>query len=319
MSRTLGGFLLRCLVGALLLSAWEGSTDARASVAAAEPGAKVSVYFDLSGSSPAGVASPGQPLHLSIRLTGVRPPDDRPVVAIIEGQSFVRRLVPMRYDAQDRAFHSTVELEPVTPELAAGRAKALRVRATFARMHEMELEEFLVRAVYLTIGVVPETHALNTTSRSSAPQALSEGFAEAQGQAPAELNDRSEGAFTERNIIPSPVPARAQRYWRGVSERLGQRWRRPAGSASNQTPSGPAVAVRFRLHANGEAQLIQIERSSGVPAIDEAGLQAVLRAHPFPPFPADVTEESVDLHVEFGPAPARSRSARERHGAPDAH
>lgn len=311
-------FLHRFLVGALLLFAWEGSSDAIASVSSTAAAPTPSVYFDLSGSPPAGVVGPGQSLHLSIRLDAVQPSEDQTVVAIIEGKPFVRRLVPMRFDAQDQAFHSTVVLEPVEPELAPAQTKALRVRVTFARLSDMALEKFLVRSVYLTIGLTPENTMLNTAPHSSTPHVLSEGFSEAEGQAPAALADRGGEAFTERNIIPSPVPAQAQIYWRDVSKRLGERWRQPAVRVSN-SPPGPVVAVRFRLHANGEAQLIQVERSSGVAEIDEAGLQAVLRAHPFPPFPADVTEESVDMHVEFGPAPGPSRSAIQQNSSPDAH
>ena len=33
--------------------------------------------------------------------------------------------------------------------------------------------------------------------------------------------------------------------------------------------------------------------------VEEAGLHTVLSLHPFPPFPADVREPSVDVHVDF--------------------
>lgn len=313
------GFSLGLLAGALLLVAWDVSSGAVASVSSTGADPEPSVYFDLSESPSSGVVNPGESLHLSIRLTAVQPSEGRTLVAIIEGDPFVRRLVPLQFNAQDRAFHATVELEPVSHEVASVHAKALRVRATFARMREMELEEFMVRSVYLTTGLTPEETTLSTAPHSSTPPALSEGFSEDQGRIPAPVGDDGAEAFTEQNIIPSPVPARAQVYWRDVSERLGQRWRQPARSATNSPQANAVVGIRFRLHANGEAQLIQIERSSGVAEVDEAGLQAVLRAHPFPPFPAGVPDDAVDMHVEFGAEPAPSRSAAQQNSSPDAH
>lgn len=307
MSGSGGGVLLSVFVAALLLVAGEGSTRALASVPSAGESPEPSASFDLSGSPSAGVVGPGQPVHLSIRLSAVQPSEDQSLVAIIEGAPFVRRLVPLRFDAQDQAFHATVELEPVSREVASGRNKAVRVRATFAWMKEMTLEEFLVRSVYLTVGLTPVDPALSTAPHSSTPPPLSEGFSAAQGHTASPLADRGGEAFTEQNLIPSPVPARAQAYWRDVSERLGQRWRQPAGRATESPQANAVVGVRFRLHASGDAQLIQIERSSGVAELDEAGLQAVLHAHPFPPFPEDVSDDAVDMHVEFGPGRGPSR------------
>ncbi len=319
MSRSRGGFLPKFLVGASLLCALEGSCDALASVPSSGAELQPSAYFDLSGSPSFGAVSPGQELRLSIRLTAVQPPEGQTLVAILDGDPFIRRLVPLRFDAQDQGFHSTVVLEPIEPERTSAQTKAWRVRVTFARLRNMELNEFLVRSVYLTIGLTPEDTMLSTASHSSTTHVLSEGFSEERGRAASTIRDGSDEAFTEQNIIPSSVSAQAQVYWRDLSERLGQHWRQPAMRATNSPPQGPVVAVRFRLHVNGEAQLIQIERSSGVAEIDEAGLQAVLRAHPFPPFPADLGDESVDMHVEFGPAPGSSRSAIRQNSSPDSH
>ncbi len=309
MSEFRGGFFLRFFAGASLLIGAVGSSDVGASVPStgADPGP--SAYFDLSGSPPSGTVSPGQALRLSIRLTAVQPHEGQTLVAILEGDPFIRRLVPLQRDAQTHTFHTTVVLEPIEPELATGKTKALRVRVTFAWLRDMALDQFLVRSVYLTIGLTPQDTTLSTAPHSSTPHVLSEGFSEEQGLAAAPFEDSSNEVFTEQNILPSSVSAQAQVYWRDVSERLGHRWRMPGVNAVSSPPSGPVVAVRFRLHANGEAQLIQIERSSGVAEIDEAGLQAVLRAHPFPPFPSDLDEESVDMHVEFGPGSTPSPSA----------
>jgi TonB family protein len=53
------------------------------------------------------------------------------------------------------------------------------------------------------------------------------------------------------------------------------------------------------LYPNGRAQLIEIEKGSGVREIDEAGIYAVVNAQPFPPMPGDVADEPVDVHVRM--------------------
>ena len=57
--------------------------------------------------------------------------------------------------------------------------------------------------------------------------------------------------------------------------------------------------IGFRLYANGDAQLIEIERSSGNLALDEAALLAVVNAHPFPPFPVGTRDTQVDVHIDI--------------------
>ena len=57
--------------------------------------------------------------------------------------------------------------------------------------------------------------------------------------------------------------------------------------------------IGFRLYANGDAQLIEIERSSGNLALDQAALLAVVNAHPFPPFPVGTRDTQVDVHIDI--------------------
>lgn len=57
--------------------------------------------------------------------------------------------------------------------------------------------------------------------------------------------------------------------------------------------------IGFRLYANGEAQLIEVERSSGDLDLDQAAVLAVVNAHPFPPFPPGTRDTHIDVHVEI--------------------
>jgi hypothetical protein len=53
------------------------------------------------------------------------------------------------------------------------------------------------------------------------------------------------------------------------------------------------------LYPSGRAQLIEIEKGSGVREIDEAGIYSVVNAQPFPPVPEDVGDEPIDVHVRM--------------------
>jgi TonB family protein len=59
------------------------------------------------------------------------------------------------------------------------------------------------------------------------------------------------------------------------------------------------VKVRFKLYSNGRAQLVEIEKGSGAREIDEAGIHTIVNAQPFPPFPSELGEDAVDVHVRM--------------------
>ena len=59
------------------------------------------------------------------------------------------------------------------------------------------------------------------------------------------------------------------------------------------------MKVRFKMFPNGRAQLIEIEKGSGAREIDEAGIYAVVNAQPFLPFPSELGEDAVDVHVRM--------------------
>ena len=70
-------------------------------------------------------------------------------------------------------------------------------------------------------------------------------------------------------------------------------------TAGTNLREGPRVlGIGFRLHANGEAQLIEVERSSGDIPLDQAALLAVINAHPFPRFPPGTRDSHIAVHVD---------------------
>nr|MBA2486361.1 energy transducer TonB [Nitrospira sp.] len=66
-----------------------------------------------------------------------------------------------------------------------------------------------------------------------------------------------------------------------------------------RAPSSETVRVHFKMYASGVAQLIQLEKSSGARDVNDAGLQTIIHAHPFPPIPPDVGGDIVDVHVRM--------------------
>jgi TonB family protein len=61
---------------------------------------------------------------------------------------------------------------------------------------------------------------------------------------------------------------------------------------------GGQATVRFRLYRNGRTESIALSRSSGSTSLDESALEAVRRAA-FPPFPANLQSEFLDVEAPF--------------------
>ena len=62
--------------------------------------------------------------------------------------------------------------------------------------------------------------------------------------------------------------------------------------------SGTAV-VRFKVRANGELVSREIENSSGSKVLDDAALQSIDKAAPFPPMPNDMASDDLEISVPF--------------------
>jgi TonB family protein len=102
----------------------------------------------------------------------------------------------------------------------------------------------------------------------------------------------------EENMGGGSTAMSAPLYWKQIGETVTKRWQQELA----QMGKGRAVRglrVKFQLYPGGFAQLIQIERSSGNPNVDDTAMRTVLSLHPFPPFPPDVRESSVDVHVDL--------------------
>ncbi|MEH0196568.1 energy transducer TonB [Caulobacter sp. CCNWLY153] len=73
--------------------------------------------------------------------------------------------------------------------------------------------------------------------------------------------------------------------------------------AANLARIGGAVHLLFGLTRNGSVTEVRIVHTSGVPALDDAAVDTVLRAQPLPPIPTGLPDRlTVQLPVSFTPA-----------------
>jgi TonB family protein len=252
--------------------------------------------FDLAGIDASGDIRIGTPLKLSLTLNGAIH-GQAPMVAICESIHFERQIVAMEPDAQSTRMRATAILEPIAPGKLSVSPKVARIQVTFARSQtDKKLERVMTRIVYVTLG----TPATQNNPADLPPPQLSEPTEEDANDEdfPRDATPITDITMTEENLLPLPGPGPGPAYWQHISALLSQSWNRTARRVRH-APSSETVRVRFRMYPSGRAQLIQIEKGSGAREIDEAGIYAVVHAHPFPPLPDDVGSEPVDVHVRM--------------------
>jgi TonB family protein len=86
------------------------------------------------------------------------------------------------------------------------------------------------------------------------------------------------------------------RYLALVQHRISQFWTPADVQATSRSLQ---VRLKFRLAATGAVSNVSVEKSSGVPYYDLAGERAVLSAVPLPPFPSELKEAWLDVHISF--------------------
>ncbi len=268
-------------------------------------------YFDLEQTS-TGVLNPEEPVELLVYMNGV-PPGKGSLVAIFEGKPFIRRLVPMLPTDAPKRFRASVTVEPFFSGFTNSQEKALRISVTFARLQGMKLHRFHSHMVYVTFGLSEESTRLPTERFSPVPSRTPNRRTKEEIPVIESVPPQEMAVITEKNLIEDQtIDSHVEEiYLRQVSHLITRSWTGPANVTRKKKKSKGTVQVRFRLHSNGEAQLIQVEKTSGRQDVDEAGLQAIVNAHPFPPFPASLQHESIDMHVELSrTAKAKPRAVR---------
>ena len=259
--------------------------------------------FTFSPEAGNGLLDPGKAFEFSVRLKGVKPGRGEELVAVFETLAFPHRLVALTPDGESGDLTASTRFEP-RPMATGGDGQPLRMEVVVARLRGMRLETLVSRAVYLT--TVPPPSATSGTSGTAATPAPGTALLKALlEEAPA--TDREgrpvgpllpsedivvEGEEGNSAVVSGPV------YWKNVGDLVARQWQQHRAQL-RKDQAGRSLRVQFRLYPKGFAQLIQVERSSGDPIVDEAGLRAVLSLHPFPPFLPDVGEPFVDVHVDL--------------------
>lgn len=257
-----------------------------------------SITFDFAGLDASGDIRIDTPLKLSLTLNGAVQ-GHAPLVAICESIHFERQIVTMEPDFGSTGMRATAILEPIAPGKLSVTPRVARIQVTFARaLSDKKLDRVMTRIVYVTFG---EPTQQSSTADLPPPHLheLNEDDAGNDDILP-DATPIADTSLVEENLLPLPAPGPGPgpAYWQYVSALLSESWSHTAHRV-RRAPASEVVHVRFRMYPNGRAQLIQIEKGSGSREINEAGIYAVVRAQPFPPFPEHVGSEPVDVHVRM--------------------
>lgn len=82
-------------------------------------------------------------------------------------------------------------------------------------------------------------------------------------------------------------------YMRELQRRIKFNWNPPKGNESKR------VVLLFKIAKNGQLLSCRVFKSSGLPAADQAALNAVKLTAPFRPLPADYKGTSIDIQFTF--------------------
>ncbi len=95
---------------------------------------------------------------------------------------------------------------------------------------------------------------------------------------------------------PSAAPSRAVPSWQGRLLSHLERHKRYPRSAQARRQEGVAQ-VRFTIDRDGNVLSVRLDRSSGVPSLDEETVEMVRRASPLPAPPEEMAKDRIELVV----------------------
>jgi len=236
-----------------------------------------------------------KPVTLTIVLGGVTA-GMTPVVATCESIAFQAQTVTLEPEVESMVLKGTVTLKPILMSRTSVPPRAARIQVTFARSRQDKLERFMRRIVYVTMDRSEPANEGSESPSVRPEESQSEDVILDEVQ-PA-VEPVSTGALAEEDLIPFASPGEGKAYWQHVSHLISRSWARQVRRIRH-APSSETVKVLFKMFPNGRAQLIEIEKGSGAREIDEAGIYAVVNAQPFLPFPSELGEDAVDVHVRM--------------------
>lgn len=238
----------------------------------------------------------GLTLSIHIPEAPVRPGE--PLVAVFETPASAPYTVPLEMDPDRHRYYATVALGRLSGTMGTP-PKATAVQILIGRQQGLHVDALVRRTVIVTIAIPGYAdHHLGPADLSAH---MTDGSLRTQGP-PTDLA-LLDGRLEEEELLGNGGLPRQEGYWKMLQRLIGKQM--PAeGSTRRNRDIRRMPGIGFRLYANGEAQLIEVERSSGDAGLDQAALLAVVNAHPFPPFPAGTRDTHVDVHLDI-PALAR--------------
>src|SRR5512146_2833612 len=289
---------LRLLAGALCVTllCWMGVEPVLSgtSSSSSRP-TKRWAYFELSQQDSAGDLQAGKTLTLVITLGGVTQ-GSVPVVALCESILFEPQTVTLEPDGESSRLKATVTRARMPQSRTSVHQKAARIQVTFARSRPDKLERFMKRIVYVTLDR-QETPDDTTESAPLRPEEPLVGELIVDEVQP-DVTPVSSAQLAEEDLMPLADPGQGKAYWQQVSYLVSRSWARQVRGV-RRGASGETVRVHFRLYPSGRAGVIESEKGCGAREIDEAGIYAIVNARPLPPFPAELGDEAVDVHVRM--------------------
>jgi TonB family protein len=253
--------------------------------------------FELSQAEPTGDPQTAKPVKLTIVLGGVTP-GMTPVVATCESIAFQSQTVTLEADEESTVLKGTVTLEPILMSRTTVPPKAARIQVTFARSRQDKLERFMRRIVYVTMDRPQPVHQDESSELLPVRSEESQSEEVALNEVQSGVEPVATGAVAEEDLVPFASPGEGEAYWQQVGRLISRSWARQVRGVRPRS-SSETVKVRFKMFSNGRAQLIEIEKGSGAREIDEAAIYAVVNAQPFLPFPSELEEDAVDVHVRM--------------------
>ncbi|MCS6317267.1 MAG: energy transducer TonB [Nitrospira sp.] len=236
-------------------------------------------------------------LTVSIHIPKSPVLQDTPLVAVFEMPSSAPYTVPLEIDHARHRYSATVNLGRLSGTMGTP-LKATVLQVIIGHQQGLHVEALVHRTVVVTLAI--PGYADHRSSHVDLADHITHGSGPTRNQ-PTELA-LLDGAVEEEELVGTGALPRKEGYWK-MLQRLIHKCMTEGGAARLSKDAARMSGIGFRLYANGEAQLIEVERSSGNVAFDQAAVLAVVNAHPFPPFPPGTKDTHVDVHVDIPALP----------------
>ncbi len=307
---TFAGFrcqmLVRLIPSALLAVLALGPTTAnRADAARSTPVVNVEVVTPATERP----LLPGERLTVKVRLDvkGNGPVED--LVAIMSSPYLPTRLQPFEHDPATQETVTELDIQTPAAEDFPAHRRFLPLMFSVAQRKNGRLVTLAKHTLTLTVDLDSSNGQAPTARQSEsgteptltdAPPADPVGIVELPAQAIALEPPR----IDEHSLLPEASAKPSPAYWQRVKGRIADRMRAHRRSDLD-TRLLTTPTVHFRLFANGRAESIRLDPGSGDSTFDQTLLDSVADAQPFPPFPENVTDPHLDVHLTIPAIPAR--------------